>query len=234
MSLPTVNPQKLQQICTQIESRKNNLSLEDLSNVVSLSGWAQENDLSPENIKDLIVHHKISINTKEKDQPKPVTKDQPKPVITTDSSNPRVIKASDKGGPGKKQCTSCKKYVGVKTRICICGHEFSSSQPKVSGIFAPAIIAEEKIAPKYTMPSYMSINSYFVIIAPGKPPVSLKDFTYDSVCDWIEENRKVGVNRNRWYSRKVFLNWARHILSNEDLKTVREFINDYCSQQQYG
>ncbi|MFH1266506.1 MAG: hypothetical protein ABIK89_12330 [Planctomycetota bacterium] len=29
-----------------------------------------------------------------------------------------------KGKPGFKQCSSCKKYVGPRTRVCECGHKF--------------------------------------------------------------------------------------------------------------
>lgn len=38
--------------------------------------------------------------------------------------------AAEGAGKGKKQCPSCKNFVGVRTRVCECGHEFPAPASK--------------------------------------------------------------------------------------------------------
>jgi len=113
MTLPTINRDKLQQICTQIISRKNNLSIDDLSHMVSLFKWSQENNLDLDTIKELILFHKIDLSG------------NPKEEILPQS-------LGEQPGRGKKQCPGCKKYVGVRTTICVCGEQLTDSRKTVA------------------------------------------------------------------------------------------------------
>ena len=46
----------------------------------------------------------------------------------------KSVKTYDEGGKGKKQCSSCNKYVGAVTKVCACGFEFKNQEKSVVAV----------------------------------------------------------------------------------------------------
>jgi hypothetical protein len=46
----------------------------------------------------------------------------------------KSVKTYDEGGKGKKQCSSCNKYVGAVTKVCVCGFEFKNQEKSVVAV----------------------------------------------------------------------------------------------------
>ena len=115
-------------------------------------------------------------------------------------------------GRGRKQCPSCKIYVGVRTGKCACGHVFekpvvevkaetktetgseaSQPQPEVKAEEPPSKPAEAKPAkpakPVVAAQKY-SFDSGPVLIPAGKCPVELTGTDEQSVVQWRDAVKK--------------------------------------------
>ena len=154
MKLPSVVPSRLQRVVAD-EEFELDLSFDELCEAVSKNKWAITFGFSPKMIGTLILHHNIDTkcskpSTVEKvaepigistdfskpnrDSASTVTKsvevaDDPQTAIAKLSEETekasKTVPTSDTPGKGKKQCPSCKKYIGNRNALCACGHQFS-------------------------------------------------------------------------------------------------------------
>ena len=59
------------------------------------------------------------------------------------------------GGRGKKQCKQCQKFVGVRTRVCECGYDFSA----VAAVSSDKMVADTENTVNSTVSSVKSLLS---------------------------------------------------------------------------
>ena len=114
MKLPQIAPTRLQRVVGDIEFDVEFQSFDELCAAVAASDLAKNLGLTSVVIGALLVHHKIATKV-EKPESVPEVADEPEVSVTSSGA-----------GKGKKQCPSCQKYVGVRTEVCECGHQFKS------------------------------------------------------------------------------------------------------------
>lgn len=216
MSLPRINPTRLQQVVFQIEmSRK--LSFDDLCFAVAGTNWAEEMELEAETIGKLIVAHDIITKAaKPEGTPEPKPEPQktppapeapPKPPTPPPVEATEVVNTFKEGGRGRKQCPNCKLYIGARLAKCACGHEFSKKQtapkadPKPSD--APAPKPTQEILPRVIPVDRHSYPNGTVCVPAGKPPVNLTGSDERSVLKWAEEMRAVWEKRGQLLSAEA-------------------------------
>ncbi len=157
--LPKINPSRLQRTVADVEFSNDFTTFDDLCKAVAEHKWAKELNLDAWTIGALMIQHDTIVTMEkpaampETDTPAPATPLKPKhapvaiaPVATTEAS---TITTYDEGGRGRKQCPSCKKYVGNRNSVCACGHEFIKTQvaPQPKSVGA-AVAAPVRHAPK--------------------------------------------------------------------------------------
>lgn len=57
-------------------------------------------------------------------EPGPEPEPSPAPQATAKKAKKSKIKMFDTGGRGRKQCPACQKHLGVRNKVCACGHNF--------------------------------------------------------------------------------------------------------------
>jgi hypothetical protein len=77
---------------------------------------------------------------------------------------------------GRKQCGSCKLFVGVRTRICECGFNFT---------MGAVAAAKKKTKAPHSSGKTRSFDMGTILTPAGKCPVELKGPTYNDVHVWI-------------------------------------------------
>lgn len=151
MSLPTINPSRLQGVVANVEFEGEFATFEQLCAAVAKTTWAQTLDLDAEMIGSLMIEHN-TITTMEKPAkakaatpdpkptpPAPFAPKRPnafapkrqKPMPTAEPPEPPKstgVATYDEGGRGRKQCPACKKYIGARNMVCACGHEFKKAK----------------------------------------------------------------------------------------------------------
>lgn len=81
------------------------------------------------------------------------------------------IKTFDKRGRGRKQCPKCKVIIGVRHKVCICGHTFKRKQKKKWHRDPEVAKAINLLAGLGYYPS----KQYRILYVPaGKPPVKFQ------------------------------------------------------------
>ncbi|TXI89759.1 MAG: hypothetical protein E6Q36_02810 [Chryseobacterium sp.] len=133
MTLPKIMPSRLQRVVADVEFGAEFSSFDDLCKAVSEIQWATSLDLNPLVIGALMIEHGTLTKV---DKPESVDL-PPEPEVESEvesvsvNTEDKIIKTYDEGGKGKKQCSSCKKYVGIRTSVCACGSAFvSKAKPK--------------------------------------------------------------------------------------------------------
>jgi len=123
MSLPAIMPSRLQRVVADTEFGVNFKSFDELCQSVSETTWAKSFELNASIIKALIVEHKTITQT---ENPDSIVVDDSIAEVDSAEDIVKIVKTFDEGGKGKKQCSNCGKFSGVRTSICVCGHEFVS------------------------------------------------------------------------------------------------------------
>ena len=128
--LPKIMPSRLQRVVSDTEFGTEFETFQQLCEAVAETQWAKSFDLNALVIGALMVEHgtltkvdkPASVELPVEPEPEPVAE---KPAKTTTADTEKVVKTYDEGGKGKKQCPACKKYVGLRTAACACGHPFA-------------------------------------------------------------------------------------------------------------
>jgi ribosomal protein S14 len=150
------------------------------------------------------------------------------PVVTE-----KVVRTFDGPGRGRKQCDSCGTYIGVRTKVCVCGHTFTRKKPKtvevrkkrVSRKGAAPEPVEETPREKTVIPAGYTTN----VIAPaGKCPVKLKGTDKETVLDWAAKVRAHGAERGDFYSTYALKYYVRYIYNvfSDEYKAVAAIIDE--------
>ena len=134
MGLPIISPVRLQRVVADVEFDTKFASLEDLCEVVSQTQWATNLELNGDAVKALIAKHSTTYNPFD-ESVAPIPRKVVEKVEEVEEPKVEEVKAAkvpvakvtvtyDVGGKGKKQCPKCKKFVGNKTSVCACDHQF--------------------------------------------------------------------------------------------------------------
>lgn len=148
-------------------------------------------------------------------------------------ANEKVIRTFDGPGRGRKQCDACGTYIGVRTKVCVCGHTFVRKKPKaievrkkrVSRRGATPEPVEDTVEKKSLVPAGYTTN----IIAPaGKCPVKLKDIDKEAVFEWAAKVRAHGAERGDFYSASALKYYVRYIYNifSDEYKAVAAIIDE--------
>lgn len=130
--LPKIMPSRLQRVVSDTEFGTEFETFQQLCEAVAETQWAKSFDLNAMVIGALMVEHgtltkvdkpaSVELPVEPEPEPEPVAE---KPAKTSAANVEKVVKTYDEGGKGKKQCSACKKYVGLRTAVCACGHPFA-------------------------------------------------------------------------------------------------------------
>lgn len=116
-------------------------------------------------------------------------------------------KTFDKAGRGRKQCPECNTYVGVRTSMCTCGHDFSSDVKKNHINPDREDVLEESLV-KYINGIKPGLNKVLIIFTPsGKCPLILDKYDYESVQNFCEELVDLGLKDGRLYMPSAIKLW---------------------------
>jgi hypothetical protein len=98
--------------------------------------------------------------------------------LTLEEILEKTVQTYEEGGKGKKQCQNptCKKYVGARTPVCVCGFDFAnyvkSADQQVE--LTPEQKRDRRLALK------LNFNRFTPVVVPaGKCPISLTDLDND-------------------------------------------------------
>jgi len=90
--------------------------------------------------------------------------------------NVTEIKSSDTGGQGRKECKTCNKFFGVRTKFCpLCGKDFKPVEKQVREVYQEF--------PKYA--EQLGMFGTKVIIIPSGQYIKPKSSSKEDILDWI-------------------------------------------------
>lgn len=111
-------------------------------------------------------------------------------------------------GRGRKLCSGCNTFVGARTQLCSCGHNFGPSEKKIATeVFKPGVTSQaitEKVPFSTTI---------LVAIPAGACPKALPaELSQETVLCWIDSiqepftklNQKLMPSAIRYFARTLF------------------------------
>lgn len=189
-----VNPTRLQQVVFDLESKKAFQSVDELAEAAAKSTWATTSELDAGTIRAALIYHETITKVD-----KPAKDNQPEPQDTKGA------------GRGRKQCPACHNYVGVRTRQCDCGHEFSKTNGGDAPVHAPKQEpkTEAKDAPPKDEPRPSHIRRQGVWTPAGAAPAKLSGTSEDEVYEWAEKVLAHGERVGKHYLVQALIYWVR-------------------------
>jgi len=138
----------------------------------------------------------------------------------------RVVGVEQKSSRGRKKCGKCKKYVGVRTRMCSCGYDFKQAKiDKAKPILEPDYADSLAIAARYQFEGQARV----IYVPCGKCP-----YKFDNMENWVENVVRSGFSGERElgdrviYSRSALTYWLR--IDNADkVDELNEFLGEKVS-----
>lgn len=112
----------------------------------------------------------------------------------------KKIKTHDEPGRGRKLCPQCKKYLGARMGVCVCGHKFEkSTKKKKEKIPQPTPV---KNVTRIKNGETVTYNPRQIILTTpaGLCPYKLEETDRDSVNEWAEKIRVKGHVSSRLYT----------------------------------
>jgi hypothetical protein len=145
----------------------------------------------------------------------------------------KTIRTFDGPGRGRKQCDSCGIYIGVRTKVCSCGHNFLRKKPKV------VEVRKKRVARKGASPEpETEVESDDVVVIPrgfttnviapaGKCPVQLKGMDKETVEEWATKVRSYGEKSGDYYSTEALKYFVRYVhnIASEEYKKIGEILD---------
>lgn len=212
MTIPKVLGSRLQRVIADAEFDQTYTFVE-LCNAVAQTSWAQSFGFSAHTVAELILHHQtetkcekpeeIPAELQETPEPEPPVVVAPKPpvqVMPTVAAKPEAEavptgKTYDEAGKGRKQCSGCKKYVGLRTMQCpACGHAFESKKKEPPPEIESVEIRDSE--PEHQSQKRVRRTGRRGIHAPaGACPHRLSGTDRETVFNWAEECRRTFLSQ---------------------------------------
>jgi len=209
MTLPKIMPSRLQRVVADSEFGTDFKSFQELCEAVADTQWAKSFDLNATVIGALMVEHNTLTKVDKPESvelpPEPEPEPEPEPVVT--AKDEKVVKTYDEGGKGKKQCPACKKYVGLRTDVCACGHTFvaKAKTPKPQEeeddnddeVVPPVVATNDDEEPVRHRRHVQHTGRGMRVHTPaGACPHRLTATDVRTVEDWAEHVRKTFLDRD--------------------------------------
>jgi hypothetical protein len=117
--------------------------------------------------------------------------------------------ADDQPGRGKKQCTKCQKYVGVRNSTCPhCSNPFGQKATPSKPVEAKKEVKKAEVkATEVVNTAPKSVHSGDIITPAGRCPVTLDSTSESDVLIWADKVRERFDGR---LSNKGLLYFVRH------------------------
>jgi hypothetical protein len=206
MTLPKIMPSRLQRVVADSEFGTEFKSFQELCEAVADTQWAKSFDLNATVIGALMVEHGTLTKVDKPESVELPPEPEPEPVVAV-AKDEKVVKTYDEGGKGKKQCPACKKYVGLRTALCACGHAFVSKAktPKPQEEEAdeddddniPSTVAADDPEPVRHRRHVQHAGRGMRVHTPaGACPHRLTATDAQTVEDWAEHVRKTFLDRD--------------------------------------
>lgn len=131
-------------------------------------------------------------------------------LFDTATTTPAPAKNFSGSGRGRKQCPSCKQYVGVRTKQCACKHSFE--RKKGRRVEVEGKPANKKSKTKDALSTSLpSRERLATVIAPaGKCPFVLAGTSYEEVMGWAQAVRGRGFDKSEYYTVSALKYYARY------------------------
>lgn len=164
------------------------------------------------------------------------------------ATQPKDIATYDTGGVGRKQCPSCKKFVGARGMKCACGYDFKNHIAQSGEVVEPAVapskksendkwrdVAEEGLVLEFA--KAVGAANCTVVYAPSGPsPIKLSaknDASFRMFCEALVE---YGIENKQLYSPRALRCFGKQFMS-QDSKDyynfyvfVTKYVNDKIAQ----
>ena len=124
---------------------------------------------------------------------------------------------------GKKQCIKCGTEVGIRVKICECGHKFVKLTKKEKDAELDAATDEEKM---YAL-CIGAPGGLIVYAARGGPPYDLHKISLDAVIDYCNLVVHQGIQDGRIYTVQAIKGYLKHQFgyNSEEYRQACEFVN---------
>ena len=122
----------------------------------------------------------------------------------------RVVKLSSQyelPGVGRKLCDGCKKYVGVRTKVCECGHEFTKPKTKQDIRRAEDAPTDEELL--YAR-AIGAPGGRVVYAGIGTPSIRLSTITSESVKEYCDLVVHCGIQDGLIYTTDAIKKYIQH------------------------
>ena len=136
-------------------------------------------------------------------------------------------------GRGRKPCPKCGNYVGVRSSLCECGHEFVKGQTTVATAdknkaFEEPLSDEDK---RYIRAIGCGNGGRVIYTGAGKPPAKLTGIDYESVSEFCDNVVFAGIANGKIYMPGAIKNFARHVVGDTAMSmvTISDYIDDWYS-----
>ena len=137
-----------------------------------------------------------------------------------------------RAGKGRKPCPSCGNYVGVRTLLCECGHEFvigasaSATTADKNSAFEEPLSDEDK---RYIRAIGCGKGGLVIYTGAGVSPARLNSQDCEAVCDFCDQVVFDGMGKGKIYMPSAIKSFARHAAGDTDMcmETVADLIDDW-------
>jgi hypothetical protein len=152
-------------------------------------------------------------------------------VKSLDKKKKQVVKLTKQHSlpsRGLKLCPSCKKYCGVRTAECECGHKFVISEHKekiVDNSFDEQPLNDED--KRYIGVITGGVGGTQIFVGAGQCPAALNGLDKSSVFTFCDKVVAAGLQKKKVYMPSVIKNWVSYTISRDDpdYKVVTELID---------
>lgn len=144
-----------------------------------------------------------------------------------------VINKDSGPSRGKRLCPECNKHVGVRLRVCYCGHQFVKGETKQATIQEVRqqenqLTDEEKM---YAL-SVGARGGELFIYSGRECPAKLEGLDSTSVHNFCNEVVFEGLNENKVYSVQAIKGFAQHRFGygSEEYRTICEAVDQWYNE----
>ena len=143
-----------------------------------------------------------------------------------------------RAGKGRKHCPNCDVYVGVRTLICECGHEFVKGESKPfqsvaekNQRFAEPISDEDL---RYALALGLTHGCTMVYAGAGPCPARLGSTNpqdLQSVYQFCEDIVSAGIANKKLYMPSAIKNWLASLIERSGNETLFNLVDDWYNKK---
>lgn len=158
-------------------------------------------------------------------------------VVSGSKTEKKPVNTYSLPGKGRKFCNNCQKYVGAKTKECVCGYVFvksehaaTASTTDMNSKYDEPVTDEDR---RYALAAGLSHGCTTIYAGVGSCPASLCGYDYDSVKQFCEDIVSVGVPQRKLYMPSAIKHWLAGIINDEiaPMYKLAEFVNQWYDEK---